>query len=219
MTDALTIAKALMHKDADGQNTNTKDGNKIINKLLYFAQLISLSKYGEKLFENDLYAFQEGCVVEDVRKEYYKSYHDLKAEASLFEETNLTLKEKDVLEEVMRLFGDFSAEELSEITHGHKSWIENYEGSRVGEYFYKERQKIDTNSLIENEVPWISNFLADDEEDDEDGYVMKINNGIVFYYNPDAYTEEEIVQVTKDFNGVDKVYTIVKEYDGKAVIY
>lgn len=216
MNDAIPIAKALMHKGADRERANTKDGNMIINKLLYFAQLISLYKYEEKLFENDIYAFQEGCVVDDVRVKYLNNYNSMYAEAKLFDENELTDEEKFVLDKTLELFGDFSAEELSEITHGHKSWAENYEGSKVGDYFYMDRQKINIESLIENEVNWISNFLEEEEDDD---YEFVTNNSIVFYYNPDIYTEEEVKVVTRDFKGVDDVYTVVKEEDGKAVIY
>lgn len=214
--DAVHLSKYLIKKGADKSSCNSRAGNLIINKLLYFAQLISLSKYGDVLFENDIFAFKDGCVVEDVRQKYLNSYSDLKTESEILEFNDLSQEQQSVLEETLRLFGEFSAEELSEITHGHSSWINNYEGSYENGYYYKERQKISVESLIENEVPWIENFL---DEEDDDNYELVTNNNINFYFNPEEIDKSEVIEIIKNFKGEDNVYTVVKENDGKAVIY
>lgn len=218
MKNAIEFAKALMNKGIDDRYTNTKDGNLVINKMLYFAQLISLAKYEKKLFDNHIFAFENGSVVEDVRQKYKNNYNDLKTESNLLDLNTFSVEEKDVIEETINLFSDFSAEELSEITHGHTTWIEKFEGSKLGNFYMQDKQLMDIESLIKNEVPWINQFLMEQEDDDEN-YPYIINNNILFYYNPLIYKEEEVIDLTNKFKGEENVYTIVKEDDGKAVIY
>lgn len=216
MKNAIEFAKVLMSKGIDDRYTNTKDGNLVINKMLYFAQLVSLAKYEEKLFDSNIYAFENGSVVEDVRQKYKNNYNDLKTESNLLDLNKLSIKEKDVIEETIKLFSSFSAEELSEITHGHTTWVESFEGSKVGNFYMQDKQLMSIGSLMKNEVPWIKQFLM---EENEDNYPYIVNNNILFYYNPLNYTEEEVIDLTNNFKGEEDVYTVVKEDDGKAVIY
>ncbi|PTI38868.1 Panacea domain-containing protein [Staphylococcus succinus] len=216
MDDVMKYAKAFMNKGVDEKYTNTKDGNLVINKMLYFAQLISLAKYEEELYSNDIYAFENGSVVEDFRQQYKSDYNNLKVESSLFDLNKLSEHEKDVIEKTIELFSDFSAEELSEITHGHTTWINSFEGSKEGNFYHKDKQLMETESLINNEVPWIKNFLSN-SDDEELPYVM--NNNILFYYDPNSFIEEQIFEITHNFKGEDSVYTVVKEDDGEALIY
>ena len=71
MCKAIEVASWFINNDYIP--SNTKSGNLKLNKLLYFAQLISLVKRQKPLFKDELYAFENGVVVEDVRKEYYEN--------------------------------------------------------------------------------------------------------------------------------------------------
>lgn len=216
MKDAKEFAKALIDKNENNRYSNTVDGNMIINKMLYFAQIISLAKYGKVLFENDLFAFENGSVVEDVRLEYKYNYDNMIKEANEYDFSKFSTEELDVLKETNRLFSDFSARELSQITHSNKTWIDYFEGSKVDEGYLMSKQKMPIESLETNEVPWINEFLAKNNSN-EDSYI--VNNNITFYYSPNSYDENEVIELTNNFKGSDKFYTIVKEGDGKAVIY
>ncbi|MEJ7498418.1 hypothetical protein WL671_12705, partial [Staphylococcus warneri] len=81
--------------------------------------------------------------------------------------------------ETNRLFSDFSARELSQITHSNKTWIDYFEGSKVDEGYLMSKQKMPIESLKINEVPWINEFLAKNNSN-EDSYI--VNNNITFYY-------------------------------------
>ena len=75
---AATIAKYFLNKDSE--NVLFKDdlielnghesyvGNIRINKYLHIAQNTYIAKYGKLLFEDSIYAFDNGGVVENVRQ-------------------------------------------------------------------------------------------------------------------------------------------------------
>ena len=57
------------------------------------------------------------------------------------------------------------------------------------------------------------------DEEDDDNYELVTNNNINFYFNPEEIDKSEVIEIIKNFKGEDNVYTVVKENDGKAVIY
>ena len=73
MRDVYDFAKYFIKKGADSL-PNTYDGNMKLQKLLTFADLISIAKYGKPLFNDPVLAFKNGCVVEKVRQRYKNDY-------------------------------------------------------------------------------------------------------------------------------------------------
>ena len=77
---ARDIALFFLSKDTDNTvftqnlvNMNNRtfyDGNARLNKFLHLAQNIYLAKYGELLYDDDLLAYDNGGVVQEVQKEY-----------------------------------------------------------------------------------------------------------------------------------------------------
>ena len=104
---------------------NSFDGNLVVNKMLVFSQLISIAKDGKKLFEEDLYAFKHGIVVEDIRKEYKYRFNDFIVTMQN-EECEFNKDEYETLEIAIKVFGKLDAYTLSELTHQFKFWKEKY---------------------------------------------------------------------------------------------
>jgi len=77
---AIDVALWFINQGLDNPS-NTYDGNMKLQKLLYFAQLIYLAKYGDLLFEEPIYAYKNGAVVEKVRLTYKNHYELLANEA------------------------------------------------------------------------------------------------------------------------------------------
>ncbi len=122
--------KSMAHKAIDIAKTlttfvNAEYGdflsNLKIQKLLYYAQGLSLVLHHKPLFEEKIIAWQYGPVVEEV-------YHELKTFSNgpiTIENHNndfLSDDELDLLREVYDVFGQFSATKLVEMTHSENPW-------------------------------------------------------------------------------------------------
>lgn len=101
--------------------TNTWKGNMKLQKLLFFSQLIYMCKNnGKTMYQEKFSAFDNGMVLEPVRQEYLKHYSKMK-EAS---KSQIILPEnvKEALKITVDIFGNCSADELSELSHQFKAW-------------------------------------------------------------------------------------------------
>jgi len=127
-TDAMSVAKWFVERAnkefVDEEGVSEGLTNLKLQKLLYFAQAVSLSLKGQPLFNEKIEAWKFGPVVPDV-------YHALKefgsgpvAIAAVGQE--LDSEATSLLEDVWSVYGKFSAHELVNITHNHLPWKEIY---------------------------------------------------------------------------------------------
>lgn len=121
MASVRDVAKYFIHL-AD----ETDDGisNLKLQKLVYYAQGFYLAlNNGKPLFEENIEAWAHGPVVPEIYHEYKKYGR----EAIDIEEKDvaLTPAEKEHLDEVFEVFGQFSAWKLRNMTHEETPWIEN----------------------------------------------------------------------------------------------
>ncbi|WP_261133052.1 hypothetical protein, partial [Bacillus sp. Marseille-Q3570] len=78
---ALDLAKWFIKHDFD-KPKNTIEGNSKLQNLIYFSQLIHLAKNGDTLFNDKIYASENGSVIEPINKQYYDK--DFISEASVY---------------------------------------------------------------------------------------------------------------------------------------
>ena len=109
------------------QLDNDEDAGDVITnlkaqKLLYYAQGVSLAKLGTPLFNDDFVAWQHGPVIKDL-------YHKLKRFGSNqivsiqdLKVSKFTDEEQDVLVSVYKTFGQFSAWKLRDMTRTEDPW-------------------------------------------------------------------------------------------------
>jgi uncharacterized phage-associated protein len=93
-----------------------------LHKLLYYAQGYSLAWDGEPLFSEAIKAYEHGPVVTLLFNEHRGTRNVArwpKGEAS-----RLTEDQKDTVRAVMEMHGRRSADQLVELTHGERPWIE-----------------------------------------------------------------------------------------------
>ena len=83
MRDVYDFAKYFIKNGADSL-PNTYDGNMKLQKLLVFADMINVAEYGELLFDDEVLAFKNGCVVEKVRLRYKADYIGFKRDSDNF---------------------------------------------------------------------------------------------------------------------------------------
>lgn len=108
-----------------------------LQKLVYYAQGFSLVLLGYPLFKEKIEAWMHGPVI----PELYRKYKDFKNGALPMPESidsdKYSEDEKDLLDEVWSVYGQFSAWKLRNMTHEEPPWKNNYSegvgGLEIGE--------------------------------------------------------------------------------------
>ena len=140
------------------ENPNTREGNMKIQKLLFFAQLIYMAKNnGKTMFNEEFMAFKDGVVLETVmsnyRKQYNEMFKDIKANELNFDNDIL-----ETLNTTVEIFGNASAQELSELSHEFDTWNYFFEKSkRFG--FYSKRASLIPYDELKKELYRIEKVL------------------------------------------------------------
>jgi len=120
MKDASTIANAflkLSRPEIGDCITNLK-----LQKLLYYAQGFHLALRGRPLFNEDILAWEYGPVVKDVYKKFSK--YGGNAIPSPKGGVVLDVNEKKIITGVWKIYGQFSAWKLKDMTHSERPWKE-----------------------------------------------------------------------------------------------
>jgi uncharacterized phage-associated protein len=119
---ALDVARYLLasQDQASGEEiTNLK-----LQKLLYYAQGYHLALFGTPLFADEIQAWLHGPVVKDVYHEF--SDFDRSPIARTPKPAGFPGTAREVLENVLRSYGQYSAWKLREMSHHEFPWIVAY---------------------------------------------------------------------------------------------
>ena len=141
MLKAMDVARYFLSKDSN-RNVFTKDltekngrrfyaGNARLNKYLHMAQNFYIAKTGGKLFEDDLYAYDNGAVALNVQENYavLQSRKDI---------PTLEPDAKEFLDRIYKLLENATLDELIELSHEDSEWNAKHK------YYSKERQQMDS---------------------------------------------------------------------------
>lgn len=141
---ALDVAKWILNYNQWQVDTAGADliSNLKLQKLLYYAQGCYLALYDEKLFKDDIVAWQHGPVVEVVYHEY-KINHDRGIEEFGNFEEDYSDNQVGLLKTVYETFGQYSAWGLRNMTHNEAPWKETRQGevidtNLIKKFFQKE---------------------------------------------------------------------------------
>jgi len=135
------VAKCFLYLD----ETNEGDGisNLKLQKLAYYAQGFYSAIFNKPLFDNDIYAWTHGPVVQDLYHEYKKFGSNRIPVPTDFNPISLEKEEFELIEEVFEVFGQYSAWKLRNMTHEESPWL-NYEANaetiplpEITDYFKK----------------------------------------------------------------------------------
>lgn len=217
MSDVFDYAKYFI-KNGNNFAKNTFDGNMKLQKLLTFANFINFVENGEALFDEEMLAFRNGCVVDRVRLRYKYNYDSFISDSERFEaEFNET--EYRVLNMVLRIFGDASAKELSEINHQFDFWKIAYKrGTDENGYHDKELEVVDMN-VSSSDIDKMKMIINAYEESEQNVEASETINGVVFYYDGFELTDDIIDQLEQfSFTADDDSYSVCMD-DGELVIY
>lgn len=191
MKDAITFARYLINKNPSEFNNNF-DGNMKLQKMLFFANMVHLSSSGDVLFNDAIQAFEKGCVVENVRTEYYICYENLKSSSENFE-YDFSREQYDSLKKVNEIFGHLSAKTLSDLTHEFDFWKLRYENSKNEDGSYDQNKNIITKEDMKNEVEKISNILSIYKSNIIPDEKFDVINGIKFYFEDSMKISEDVI--------------------------
>ncbi|MFI8688539.1 Panacea domain-containing protein [Rossellomorea sp. NPDC077527] len=216
---ATDLAKYFIKNNYDYPR-NTFDGNMKLQKMLYFSQLIHMARKGERLFSDNMYAFKNGTVIDNVRQVYQHNNDFLVIEALNFN-TDFDEVELESIKLAEKVFGHLDAATLSDLNHQQYSWQVSYENSKdtYSSYHHKERSIIDEEVIRKYDLNKISDILAViSEEDSSEEY--EIVNGIKFYYDPESISiDENLLETLQSFHGDEEAYSICFDEDNGYMIY
>jgi uncharacterized phage-associated protein len=142
--NVLDIANKIIRYVSTGEYGDSVTNMKL-QKLLYYHQGYHLAYFGEPMFDDEIEAWMYGPVVPNVYN-HYKGYGN----SSLNYDDNaieLSEKEEKLFKEVMRVYGDYSAIGLMNLTHKEKPWKEtpigvgNVISTKSMEEFFKKKIK------------------------------------------------------------------------------
>lgn len=217
MRDVYDYAKFFIKNGADS-TPNTIDGNMKLQKLLVLSELVSIAEYGEHLFNDPILAFKNGCVVEKVRLRYKNDYNGLKMDSNAFQ-PDFSEKEYNVLNLVMAIFGQSSAKELSNINHTFAFWKTAFDnGLSPTGYHNKQRSVVNMMSQT-SDIDRMKEIILAYREASSDVTAREIINGVTFFYDGFALTDE-IIEQLESFSlfADDDTYSVYLDA-GKLVIY
>ena len=136
MTTARDVANYLLTKSDPGEGDTIS--NLKLQKLVYYAQGLHLALFDRPLFDEQIVAWAHGPVVPDL-------YHAFKAyEAGAIPLPDgppvITAGERELLDEIWTVYGQFSAWKLRNMTHAEPPWTNTEQSSeisrdRMSEYF------------------------------------------------------------------------------------
>ena len=156
LTD-MTVAKYFLAKDPERKyftkNLITRngrsfyDGNARLNKYLHLAQNIYIAKEGEKLFGEDLYAYDNGAVAPEVQENYalLLSRHDV---------PELPESVRTFLDKLYDILGDATLDELIELSHEDDEWAAKHS------YYRKADQRMDSMAHLDTYRQQYSDILT-----------------------------------------------------------
>ena len=219
MKDVYEFAKYFIKKGLDS-SPNTYDGNMKLQKMLVFANLVSIAEGKGKLFSEDILAYKNGCVVEKVRLRYKNDYYDFKKDSDNFN-PDFSQSEYEILNKTIDIFGDASAKELSEINHTFDFWKNAYQSSMLGNGNYNQQLAIVDIADIEKEIDKMKLILDAYENTQDDTDKFEIINGVKYYYdsNEIELTDKVIEELERfSLDADEKTYSIYMD-DGDMVIY
>jgi uncharacterized phage-associated protein len=116
------ISKYFLWKSSNEEDTGIS--NLKLQKLLYYSQGFHLAIFGERLFDDEIYAWQHGPVCPDIYHLYKVNVSNvIPYTDSVNFEDYLSDEQIEFLDEVYDEFGQFSAWRLRNMTHDESTWI------------------------------------------------------------------------------------------------
>lgn len=217
MRDVYEYAKFFIKNGADSL-PNTYDGNMKLQKLLVLADFVNIVEHNELLFNDEVLAFRNGCVVEKIRLRYKNDYQGFKKDSDAYE-PDFTDSEYEILYTVLDIFGKATARELSEINHTFNFWKQAYEKGMDSNGFHNKNKSVVNMIDQDADIEKMRNILDAYREASKEVTASEVINGVTYYYDGFELTDTIIEQLEVfSLTAEDDAYSVYVD-DGKLVIY
>lgn len=127
VTDAIKVARyflSLADEEAGDAISNLK-----LQKLMYYAQGFNLALFDQPLFANEIRAWTHGPVVPDIYHAFKEYGSNAIPAPANFDANELSAEERELLDEVYNVYGQYSAWKLRNMTHAEPPWVDAYKKS------------------------------------------------------------------------------------------
>jgi uncharacterized phage-associated protein len=162
-----------------------------IQKLVYFAQGISLSLLKKPLFNEQIEAWEHGPVIRELRKTFGTLKDGPIAAPGEIDFDIYSQSDKELIYKVYSTYGEHSASYLRNLTHEHVIWQEAIRS--LDKVIEQEKIKIFFEKVIPEDFLLISKEDALKIEDAEDQWWMNYDSGI-----PSEDVTTEALQLLKE---------------------
>ncbi|MGG0718655.1 type II toxin-antitoxin system antitoxin SocA domain-containing protein [Robertmurraya massiliosenegalensis] len=216
---AIDIAKWFIKNEFDTPR-NTFDGNMKLQKLLFFSQLIHIAKYGKVLFLEEMKAYENGTVINEVRLPYKTSLYYLIDQSNQFDGFT-DVEVNDTLRLTVELFGDMSASELSELNHELLCWKIPFNNSKTDKpkFYQLDKNTINiTDPFFMEDIKRVKQMVEEYDKSD-DSMEFEIINGVTFYYDPNQLQiTDEIAQMLEGYDYPEEAYFVTFDEEQGIII-
>ena len=130
MNTVFQVADYFLNKACNEEDGGELISNLKLQKLIYYAQGFHLAMFDKPLFEERLEAWNHGPVCPELyndKKKYKQGGIEPNAN---FDASVFTNSQKELLDEIYEVYGQFSAWKLRNLTHEEEPWRNNIEISR-----------------------------------------------------------------------------------------
>ena len=107
-----------------------------LQKLLYYCQGFHLAIFDKPLFKEAIYHWDHGPVVPQVYNAY-KSYGSSNLPVVSVDENTLNEQAKEIINEVLSVYGQFSAWKLRDMTHEESPWANTNDNEEISHSLLK----------------------------------------------------------------------------------
>lgn len=107
--------------------------NKKLQKLVYYAQAWSLVLNDKKLFNEPIEAWVHGPAIRSLYVQYKQFGFEPIREEVKPDTVNFSIKTKELLNSVWKIYGKMDARYLEALTHSERPWLEAREGLQSSE--------------------------------------------------------------------------------------
>ncbi len=217
MRDVYDFAKFFIKNGADSK-PNTYDGNMKLQKLLVFADLANIAEYGEPLFDDNVLAFENGCVIEKVRIKYKNDYAAFRCDSEAYQ-PDFSEREYKILKMILEIFGGASARELSDINHTFDFWKSAFENGTSSTGYHNKAMSVVDMMSQKSDIQKMREIISAYRENQNIVTINKTINGVTFYLEGLTLTDNIIEQLEKfSLFAEDDTYSVYLD-NGRLVIY
>lgn len=207
--DVCAIAKWFFDNN-ESCRMRTFDGNAKLQKLIYYAQAMYSAVYYEPLFSEQIQAWENGPVVRKVYDSKNNNEFDKMNEVYIDDEV------EEILQIVNSVYGVLTTDELIEQTHEEEPWkeLENLAKGRYNPEIKFEKIKAFYKDLRDIYEVYEGYDFSSEALETINGNNFSFNKNEVSLTDDDFYMLAQI-----GYNEKSRTYNVLKNDDGKLVIY